>query len=88
MRSMTESEASRDFAAMLDEVAGGETVLLTRDGKPVARVTPEQPTTAERLADLLERYPPNPEFGEHLERVVREIRESAGGPREWLWDDK
>jgi antitoxin (DNA-binding transcriptional repressor) of toxin-antitoxin stability system len=90
MRSMTETEAMRRFASMLREVANGETVLVTTDdGAPFARIEPDRTTAVERLAALREKHPPNPEFGDHLEKVVRELRESTDdGVREWLWDDK
>lgn len=74
---------------MLREVAKGETVLITTDdGAPFARLEPDRRTVVERLGELREKYPPDPEFGEHLETVVRELRESAGGVREHLWHDK
>ncbi len=87
---MTETEASREFVSMMREVASGETVLVTSDdGAPLARIVPERKSAAERLAELREKYPPNPEFGEHLEKVVRELRGSTDdGVREWLWNDK
>jgi antitoxin (DNA-binding transcriptional repressor) of toxin-antitoxin stability system len=76
MRSMTETEAIRAFASMLREVANGETVLVTTDdGEPLARITPERSTMIERLEELEKQYPPNPEFGEHLEKTIREMRE-------------
>jgi antitoxin (DNA-binding transcriptional repressor) of toxin-antitoxin stability system len=89
MRSMTETQVTRETASMLREVANGETVLVTTDdGVPLARITPERSTVAERVAELERKYPPDPEFGEHLERTVRELREAAGGVRERLWDDR
>jgi prevent-host-death family protein len=89
MRSMTETEAMRETASVLREVAKGETVVVTTDdGAPFARIVPDRTTVLERLAELREKYPPNPEFGDHLEKVVRELRESAGDVRERLWDDK
>jgi antitoxin (DNA-binding transcriptional repressor) of toxin-antitoxin stability system len=73
---MTETEATREFAAMLHEVANGETVLVTTDdGEPLARITPERSPMIERLKELEEKYPPNPEFGAHLEKTIREMRE-------------
>lgn len=40
---MTESEASRDLHSLLDIVENGESVLVTRDGKPVATCIPVRP---------------------------------------------
>lgn len=85
---MTETQATRETASMLRQVANGETVLITTDdGAPMARLVPDRTTVAERLAELRRKHPPDPEFGDHLEKVVRELRESAGGVREHLWRD-
>lgn len=40
MRTVTATEASRSFAALLDEVERGETVVVTRGGKRVASIGP------------------------------------------------
>ncbi len=40
MRTVTATEASRSFAALLDEVERGETVVVTRGGKRVACIGP------------------------------------------------
>ena len=37
---MTVTEASRSFAALLDEVERGETVLVTRGGRRIASIGP------------------------------------------------
>lgn len=42
MVTMTATEASRGFSALLDRVENdGEEVVITRDGKAVARISPE-----------------------------------------------
>lgn len=40
MHIMTATEASRSFAALLDEVEGGGTVVITRGGRRIARIGP------------------------------------------------
>ena len=40
MRTVTATEASRSFAALLDEVERGGTVVVTRGGKRVASIGP------------------------------------------------
>lgn len=40
MRTLTATEASRSFAALLDEVERGETVVITRGGRRVATIGP------------------------------------------------
>ena len=90
---MPSTEVSGDV--LIDAAEHGETVVVTRDGTPIGEFVPrpdtnsERTSVAERLAELDRAHPPDPEFGEHLERVVRELRESTeDGVREWLWDDK
>lgn len=46
---MTATEASRNFSAMLDLVADGETIRITRGSRILAEITPARPRTA---ADL------------------------------------
>lgn len=41
MRSIQSSEAKAKFAELLDQVAAGETLVITRRGEPVARIVPE-----------------------------------------------
>jgi prevent-host-death family protein len=41
MMTMTASEARIRFGELLDRVAGGEEVVVTRHDKPVARIVPE-----------------------------------------------
>ena len=40
MRTVSATDASRSFAALLDEVERGETVVVTRGGKRVASIGP------------------------------------------------
>jgi antitoxin (DNA-binding transcriptional repressor) of toxin-antitoxin stability system len=87
MRSMTSNQVSGD--ALIDAAEHGETVVVTRDGVPIGEFVPRpatapEPTTiAERLAELERKYPPDPEFGDLLEEIHRELNESGGEVREW-----
>jgi prevent-host-death family protein len=38
MRELTLDQAERDFAALIAAVEQGEDIVLTRDGRPVARI--------------------------------------------------
>ncbi|GAA2205938.1 hypothetical protein GCM10009850_013960 [Nonomuraea monospora] len=40
MKVLTATEASRSFAAVLDEAERGETIVVTRGGKQIAVITP------------------------------------------------
>jgi prevent-host-death family protein len=40
MRTVTATEASRSFAALLDEVEAGQAVVVTRGGRRIASISP------------------------------------------------
>ena len=42
MKQVQSSIAKAQFAELLDEVERGETVVITRHGKPIARLVPEE----------------------------------------------
>ena len=50
MQTIQASEAKTHFLRLLDEVERGETVIITRHGKPVARVIPETAIDSARKA--------------------------------------
>ena len=50
MKSIQASEAKTHFLRILDDVERGETVIITRHGKPVARVSPQIEIDSERKA--------------------------------------
>ena len=41
-RTISTSDARTRFSALLDEVARGETIIITKRGRPVARLTPPE----------------------------------------------
>jgi prevent-host-death family protein len=41
MREIQASEAKAHLPSLLDEVERGETLIITRHGKPIARIVPE-----------------------------------------------
>ena len=58
MREIPASEAKANFSQLLDEVERGETVVITRRGRAIARITPEtdcrRREIEEALADIAE----------------------------------
>lgn len=51
-------DASGQFGQMLDRVEKGEEILITRAGKPVARLLPDsRPHDPDAVATALERIP-------------------------------
>jgi prevent-host-death family protein len=76
---MTATEAARSFSEVLNRVATGEEIELTRSGAPVAVIGPPRPrlVSATRFRELLASAPsPDADFAEDLGRV----REAAGPP--------
>jgi prevent-host-death family protein len=57
MIAVTATQAARNFANILDQVEHGETIVITRDGVPVGRLSPERRTSAERLKAALRDNP-------------------------------
>jgi prevent-host-death family protein len=49
------SEAKARFAELLDQVEHGQTIRITRRGKPVALLLPETEAPSKEAADALER---------------------------------
>lgn len=81
MSRMTATEAARSFSAVLNRVATGEEVEVTRSGAPVAVITAPKVRllSAERFRELIASAPaPDDDFAADL----RSIRESVSSPRE------
>jgi prevent-host-death family protein len=78
---MTATEAARNFSEVLNRVAAGEEIELTRSGAAVAVIGPPRVRllSGSRFRELLAAAPsPDGDFGEDLRRV----RDSAGPPGE------
>lgn len=54
MREVQSSLAKTHLPQLLDEVERGETIIITRHGRPIARLVPEV-QEAERVKDVLAR---------------------------------
>lgn len=50
MKTVTASDANRQFSSVLREVAHGEIVTVTSRGKPVATISPAKAANAQRSA--------------------------------------
>jgi len=53
MREIQASEAKTHLPRLLDDVEGGETIVITRHGRPVAHLTPAAPRDRERVRSAL-----------------------------------
>jgi len=85
MARMTATEVSRSFSAVLNRVAAGEEVEITRNGAPVAVLAPPRRPrflSPDELRELMESLPP---VDDDFARDVMEARRSVGPP-EPRWD--
>ncbi|MDX6719291.1 MAG: hypothetical protein QOJ63_1545 [Solirubrobacteraceae bacterium] len=81
MTRMTATEAARSFSDVLNRVASGEVVEVTRSGAPVAVIGPSRARliSAERFRALIASAPvPDDAFAQELQLA----RESVGPPGE------
>ena len=78
---MTATEVARAFSEVLNRVAAGEEVEVTRSGAPVAVIGPPRSRliSAARLREILVTAPsPDPDFG----RDLRALRDDVEPPRD------
>ena len=79
MARMTATEAARSFSDVLNRVAAGEEVEVTRNGAPVAMITPPKArrVTAERFRELIASAPRS---DEDFASDVQALRDRVGAP--------
>jgi antitoxin (DNA-binding transcriptional repressor) of toxin-antitoxin stability system len=78
---LSATEVARRFSEILNRVAAGEEIEITRAGAPVAVIGPPKARvlSAERFRELVESAPPvDDDFAED----VRTIRRSVGSPED------
>ena len=79
MARMTATEVARSFSAVLNRVAEGEEIEVTRSGAPIAILGPPKGrlVSAERLREMVASAPrPDAEFADD----VRTLRAGVGPP--------
>lgn len=80
---MTATDAARSFSELLNRVANGEEIEVTRNGAAVAVISPPKSRliSADRFRELIATAPaPDAEFA----RDIRVARESVGRPED-VW---
>ncbi|WP_461003254.1 type II toxin-antitoxin system Phd/YefM family antitoxin [Streptomonospora sediminis] len=81
MRTMTATEASRNFSDLLDAIEHGETVTITRGRHPVAEIRPASRRTGadlrEALADI---PPPDARFVEDVAGALSLVTDEGSDP--------
>ena len=78
---MTATEAARSFSELLNRVANGEEIEVTRSGAPVAVISPPKSRliSADRFRELVATAPsPDATFADD----IRAARESVGPPED------
>jgi len=65
MIAITATDAARNFASTLDRAEHGETIIITRGGRPVARLTPAAPANGAAFKRLLD-LPVDPDFAQDV----------------------
>jgi prevent-host-death family protein len=79
MARLTATEVARHFSDILNRVAEGEEIEITRSGAPIAVLAPSRVrfVAAEQFRDLIASAPPvDARFADDL----RELRDSIGAP--------
>jgi antitoxin (DNA-binding transcriptional repressor) of toxin-antitoxin stability system len=70
VREVTATQAARGFSAMLSAVEHeGETFVVTRGGKVVARVEAATGTSGRAVKALLRHYEPDPDWSQDLAAI-------------------
>jgi prevent-host-death family protein len=77
---MTATEASRRFAAVLDDAEHGETIVVTRGGRRVAVIGPAAATPGSAVKQMLRRHRPDAGWEDDLRSVRSAVDERAA---EW-----
>ncbi|HET8815307.1 MAG TPA: type II toxin-antitoxin system prevent-host-death family antitoxin [Solirubrobacterales bacterium] len=76
-------ELRNDTAGLLRRVEGGETIVVTRRGKPVADLVPHRPATTrwfspDEVMEVVEHSSADPGLRADLERLVGETTDELG----------
>lgn len=77
MRTITATEASRNFKRLLDAVENGESVAITRGGETIAEIRPRKRYMGKDLFEALAKLPKStPEESAAFEAAINETRAS------------
>ncbi|QSB05268.1 type II toxin-antitoxin system Phd/YefM family antitoxin [Natronoglycomyces albus] len=86
MKLITVTEASRHFAATINEVERGETIIITRGGQRVAKLVPTPKVNGGEFLKAMADF--RQSLDEHREADVRSAREAVDHDSRNLWDDE
>jgi len=77
MRTVTATEASRSFAAILDDAERGQVVVVTRGGRRIATIGPAKASNGAEVLALLNANATDDDFAADV-RAARDIAEFEG----------
>jgi prevent-host-death family protein len=81
MRTMTATEASRNFSDLLDAIERGETVTITRGNHVVAEIRPARRRTGADLRSALEHIaPPDDRFADDIAAALAHVSGEGNDP--------
>jgi antitoxin (DNA-binding transcriptional repressor) of toxin-antitoxin stability system len=73
---LTATYVSRHFSAVLDEVDGGETIVVTRDGQQLAILTPVPAANGDAVTAALDELPDDDAYWDAVEAARAEVSRS------------
>jgi prevent-host-death family protein len=74
MKTVNATEAARNFSEMLDGVEHrGQTYVVTRGGKPVARITPVPTANGHLVKRLLRENQPDPDWAVEIDALRADL---------------
>lgn len=81
VRTMTATDASRNFSELLDAIERGETVTITRGHRAVAEIMPARRRTGADLRAALEQVPPpDDRFAEDIAAALAMVSSEGEDP--------
>jgi prevent-host-death family protein len=79
MREVRSSELQSQLVDLLDDVEAGETIVITRDGRPVARLVPETPGLSASTAPSENASGPGRRTASDDVEMIERLRELRAG---------
>ena len=76
MKTLTSTQVSRNFSAVLDEVDNGETIVITRDGRQLAILTPVPSANGAAVTAALADLPEDDAYWDAVEAAHEEVGRS------------
>jgi prevent-host-death family protein len=76
VKTLTSTQVSRNFSGVLDEVDRGETIVITRDGRELAILTPVPAANGAAVKAALERLPDDDAYWDAVEAARAEVARS------------